>query len=178
MKWKNTIPKQVEQSIYKQIHDEIKKKNLDDACYMKALSKVKGDEKKAIGYYIEIRFSELWETYVDEAERLFRENKENLKWKKEIYKGKILKEQSDLVLKRHNHIIKLIKEDIAFIKLSDEHQAQLLDLINDVFNFPDTAANRTKLTKSIDFLKLFLSKYNRGKTIANSITMKDFGVKK
>ena len=79
---------------------------------------------------------------------------------------------------RNNQIVKLIKEDIAFIKLSDEHQAQLLDLINDVFNFPDTAANRTKLTKSIDFLKLFLSKYNRGKTIANSITMEDFGVKK
>ena len=178
MKWKNTIPKQVEQSIYKEIHDEIKKKNLDDVCYMKALSKANGDEKKAIGHYIEIRFSELWETYVDEAERLFRENKENLKWKKEIYKGKILKEQSDFVLKRHNHIIKLIKEDIVFIKLSTEYQTQLLDIIDDVFNLPDSASNRIKLNKSIDFLKLFLSKYNRGKTIANSITMKDFGVKK
>ena len=178
MKWKNTIPKQVEQSIYKQIRDEIKKKNLDDACYMKDLSKANGDEKKATGYYIEIRFSELWETYVDEAERLFRENKENLKWKTKIYKDKILKEQHDLVLKKHNHIIKLIKGDIVFIKLSAEYQDQLLDIINDVFNLPDAAGNRIKLTKSMDFLKLFLSKYNRGKTIANSITMKDFGVKK
>jgi hypothetical protein len=44
---------------------------------MKALSEAKGDEKKAQGIYIDLRFEELLEMYVDDKERFLREKKKH-----------------------------------------------------------------------------------------------------
>jgi hypothetical protein len=164
---KDTIPKQVEQSIYKQIHDEIKKKNFDDTCYMKALSKADGDEKKAKGHYIKIRFEELWETYIEETEKFFKENKD-----------RILREQHKAFLQKKNEIIKLIKKDPEYNKSSAKYKTQLLNSIDKVLNLPDTDENRIELAESIEFVRNFISRYNRGKTTATSISMKHFGVNK
>lgn len=159
--------KQVEKALYKQIHDEIRKKNFDDACYMKALSQSKGDEKKAQGLYIDLRFEELLEMYVDEKERFFRENKNTL-----------LNKQYEKSKEKQRKTLDLIKKDVVFENSSSQYKSKLLKNIDNIFNLPDIEKNRIELAESKEFVNSFISKYNAGKTIETSLSITDFEVTK
>ena len=160
---KNLERKQVEKVLYKLIPDEIRKKKFDDTCYMKALSEAKGDEKKAQGIYIDLRFEELLEMYVDDKERFFREIKNTL-----------LGKQYEKIKEKRKKTLDLIKEDVAFKNSSSQYQSQLLKNIDNVFSLPDIDKNRIGLAESMQFIETFISKYNAGKTIETSISMADF----
>ena len=79
------LEKTTQKKIYSLIDSEIKKKTKDPECWMKALSDSKGDEKKATGKYIDLRYEILWGNAVEEIIEPFREKLEKGYDERETY---------------------------------------------------------------------------------------------